>query len=144
MGTTVEDRCSGWAVDEKIRGAVRAQPGGILAGLASGARAVDARLLAPALARGCPLAGQILAETAEDLAFALSHAVHLFHPAAIVLGGGLALVGEPWRGAVAAALPRFVMRAFTPVPRVSLAALGGDAVPAGALLLAAGHRRRAG
>lgn len=136
-GTIVEDRCSGWAVDKKIRAlkdsgglgqlmqALPAVPGG------------EARFLAAAAASGDPLALQVLAETADDLAFALSHAVHLFHPAIIVLGGGLSLIGERWRTAVEAALPRFVMTAFLPPPPVRLASLGEDVVPAGALLLAA-------
>ena len=59
------------------------------------------------------------------------------HPETIVLGGGLSLVGEPLRAAVAAALGRFVMQAFMPGPRVALAALREEAVPIGALLLAA-------
>src|SRR5438093_8933159 len=51
-------------------------------------------------------AKRILNETAEDLAFGLSHVVHLFHPEVIVLGGGLSLVGEPLRAAVEGALRR--------------------------------------
>jgi aspartate kinase len=34
-------------------------------------------------------------EFAQDLAFGLSHVVHLLHPEVIVLGGGLSLIGEP-------------------------------------------------
>jgi glucokinase len=68
----------------------------------------------------------------------LSHAVHLLHPEILVMGGGLSLVGEPLRAAVAAALPRFVMEAFLPPPPLRLAKLGEDAVPVGALCLAAG------
>ena len=84
------------------------------------------------------MAQRILAETAEDLAFALSHTVHLLHPEIIVLGGGLAQVGEPLRAAVGSALPRFIMEAFLPTPPVCLAKLDEDAVPVGALLLAGG------
>ena len=62
--------------------------------------------------------------------------VHLFHPEVIVLGGGLALVGEPLRAAVAAALPGFLMEVFQPGPKMRLAALAEDAVPVGALLMA--------
>lgn len=136
QGTTVEDRCSGWAVDKKVRDLAGRNPGSALARLAAGMNGGEARALDAALVEKCPLAQQILAETAEDLAFALSHATHLFHPEVIVLGGGLALMGEPWREAVARALPRFVMNAFAPGPRVRLAGLGEDMVPVGALLLA--------
>ncbi len=135
-GTIVEDRCSGWAMDKKVRERAKAEPWSILGKLTADSDRGEARALAPALQQNCPLAKQILAETAEDLAFALSHVVHLFHPEVILLGGGLALIGEPWRAAVAAELPRFVMHAFQPVPPVKLTALGEDIVPIGALLLA--------
>lgn len=139
-GTTVEERCSGWAVDRRIASLVndwsgpsaladlvraQAQPGG------------EARHLAPALAAGDELAGRIVTEVADDLGFALSHAVQLFHPQAVVMGGGLSLVGEPLRSAVAAALPRYVMDSFQPGPPVFLPGLGEDSVPVGALALAA-------
>jgi len=137
QGTILEDRCSGWAVDKKIRELSALNPGSALTRLAAGKTGGEARALGPALRENCPLAQQILNGTAEDLAFALSHAIHLFHPQAVVLGGGLALIGEPWREAVTTALPRFVMHAFAPGPQVRLAALGEDAVPVGALLLAA-------
>lgn len=136
-GTIVEDRCSGWAVDRKVRDAARARPQSVLGRLCAGQHGGEARHLATALAQGDPDAQAILHSTATDHAFALSHVVHLFHPAVIVLGGGLALLGEPWRAAVEEQLPRFVMEAFHPVPPVKLAALGEDVVPVGALALAA-------
>src|SRR5206468_11986182 len=99
----------------------------------------EAKHLAAALRAGDAEARQILDDVADDLAFALSHAVHLLHPRVIVLGGGLSLVGEPLRAAVAERLPALVMQAFHPAPEVRVAALGEDAVPVGALELA---RRR--
>ncbi|HAM71250.1 MAG TPA: sugar kinase [Verrucomicrobiales bacterium] len=137
-GVIVEQRCSGWAVDRRIREAIQAEPGGALARRAAGLGRGEARHLAAAVAEQDPLAGRILSETAEDLAFALSHVVHLFHPEVIVLGGGLSLVGEPLRSAVAGMLPRFLMEVFHPGPRIALAALAEDPVPVGALLLTRG------
>jgi glucokinase len=136
-GATVESRCAGWAVDRQVRAAIAAAPDGALARLAAGQHGAEARHLTAALAQADPEARRILAETAADLAFGLSHAVHLVHPAVIVLGGGLSLLGEPLRQAVAAALPALIMEAFQPGPQIRLAALGEDAVPVGALLLAA-------
>lgn len=178
-GVIVEQRCSGWAVDRRIREAIKHEPDSQLAQLAgkshrrenrllihrssantaTGAAALaaesgsgatkaalpnevpaaggEARFLKPALEAGDALARRILDETAEDLAFALSHVVQLMHPAAIILGGGLSLVGEPLREAVARQLRRFIMEVFGAGPTVQLAALGEDAVPVGALLLAA-------
>ena len=136
-GVTVEDRCSGWAVDAKILAAAGRNPTSVLARLISGMVRGQARELARALGESCPIARSILSEVAEDLAFGLSHVTHLLHPEVIVLGGGLSLIGEPLRAAVATALRRFVMEAFAPGPQVALAALQEDAVPVGALLLAA-------
>lgn len=135
-GTIVESRCSGWAVDAKIRELIKAEPRGLLAQLVAGSTSGEAKWLAPALAKRDAAAKRILDETAEDLAFGLSHVVQLFHPEVIVLGGGLSLVGEPLRAAVERALPRFTMEAFAPGPQIRLAALGEDAVPIGALHLA--------
>jgi glucokinase len=94
----------------------------------------EARHLAAALPD--PAAQRILRETAEDLAFALSHVVHLFHPQIIVIGGGLSGIGEPLRVVVETALRPLMMEVFLPGPRVVLAALGEDAVPVGALEMA--------
>ena len=134
LGTIVEDRCSGWAVDAKIRALKSTEPSSALVKMIGETRGGEARYLAAALPD--PSAKRILQETAEDLAFALSHVTHLFHPQVIVIGGGLAGVGEPLRAAVEAALRGFVMDAFAPGPRVVLAGLGEDAVPVGALELA--------
>ncbi len=139
-GVIVEHRCSGWAVDRKIREACKREPWSPLSQLTADADADhgEARALAPALAQGDALAQRILDEVVDDLAFGLSHVTQLMHPEVIVLGGGLSLVGEPLRAAVATALKRYVMEAFVPGPRVALAGLGEDAVPVGALLLAQG------
>jgi glucokinase len=137
-GTVVESRCSGWAVDRRIREAVSRDAGSVLAGLVRADPGSEARHLLAACALGERAATRILEETADDLAYALSHVVHLMHPAVILLGGGLARVGEPLRAAVARCLEAQLMEAFRPGPAVELARLGEDAVPVGALLLAAG------
>lgn len=135
-GTTIESRCAGWAVDARIRELNRQAPAGVLAHLAGSEARGEARHLAAALGQGDAAATRILCEVAEDLALGLSHVVHLFHPQVIILGGGLSGVGEPLRASVAAALVGFTMAAFQPGPEIRLAALGEDAVPVGALLLA--------
>jgi glucokinase len=135
-GAIVESRCSGWAVDRKVRALVKQKPDSSLARLVGEAKRAQAKSLGTALAQADPDAVRILETTAEDLAFGLSHVVHLLHPEVIVIGGGLSLLGEPLRSAVAQALPKFIMDAFAPGPQVVLAALGEDAVPVGALELA--------
>jgi glucokinase len=139
-GATVESRCSGWAVDERIRRAVRKEPGSGLGKLMSlrsrsGAKR-EAQYLTAALRQGDSVAERILADLAEDLAFGLSHAVHLFHPEMIILGGGLSKIGAPLRAAARQKLRGFLMKAFLPGPEIRLAGLAEDAVPVGALVMA--------
>jgi glucokinase len=136
LGTIVEARCSGWAVDARIRELRVKEPKSLLAGLIGEKVGGEARHLAAAWQQGDAAAKRLLQETAEDLAFGLSHVVHLFHPEIIVLGGGLSGVGAPLRASVESALRPFTMEAFAPGPTIALAALGEDAVPTGALELA--------
>jgi|SRR5436190_9827775 len=136
QGTIVESRCSGWAVDARIRDLNAHEANSVLAHLTKGTKGGEAKHLDEAIKQGDRGARQILSETAEDLAFGLSHVVHLFHPQIIIIGGGLAGVGERLRVAVEKHLAVFVMDAFAPGPRLALAALGEDAVPIGALELA--------
>jgi glucokinase len=137
-GRIVEDACSGWAVDRRIRAAVVGQEGFLAGAVGSqSSEGGESRHLRSAIDAGDPLARKILGDVADDLAFALSHAVHLFHPEIIVVGGGLSLVGEPLRAAMAEALPAYLMEVFRPGPQVALAGLGEDSVPIGALALAA-------
>jgi glucokinase len=135
-GTVVESRCSGWAIDRRIRESANADPNSVLALLLPETPGKESSFLPAALAQRDAIALKILRELSDDLAVALSHVVHLFHPACMVLGGGLANVGEPLRAAIEETLPGFVMKAFHPPPPLRLTKHGEDAVPMGALLLA--------
>ncbi len=140
-GTIVEECCSGWAVNKKVREHVESAPDSPLAKLVRGKTGDEARWLSVALETSDADAMRIIDETASVLAFALSHVVHLFHPAVIVLGGGLSLIGEPWRGAVARHLPQHLMDGFAPGPEIRLSSLGENVVPIGMLHLAAERLR---
>lgn len=142
-GTLLEERCSGWALDARIRDVVgtRTDDESALARcvLQAGNVGGESRWLARALQEKDALALFLLEQWADDLAFGLGHVVQLFHPQAIILGGGLSLVGLPLLRVVQDALPRYVMDAFQPGPTLFLAGLGEGAVPAGCLLLAGQH-----
>jgi glucokinase len=135
-GDTLESCCSGWAVDEKVRSAIQANPGGPLATLAADATKGQARFLKDAVAEGDAAAYTILQSTADDLAFALSHVVHLFHPEIIIVGGGLSMLGKPFTDAISSALPKYLLKSFVPAPHIKTAALREMVVPIGALQLA--------
>ena len=134
-GPTVEDRCSGWATDRAIRAAIADAPDCTLAQLIGSETSGEAKHLNAALAQDDSIAQTIFATLTRDLAFALSHVTHLFHPQVITLGGGLALIGESLRQGIAEKLPGFLMEIYSNGPEIKLAELGEDAVPVGALLL---------
>ena len=134
-GTTVEDRCSGWAVDNAIRDAAKNNPDCPLAQLLVKETGGEAKYLAESLAQDDPVAQDILDTLTHDLAFALSHVTHLFHPQVVILGGGLSLVSAPLRKGIEKQLPQFLMETYGNGPQLKLAELGEDAVPVGALLL---------
>ena len=138
QGTILESRCSGWAVNDRLRDLRTTQPDGLLARLIGDTRGSEARHLVTALQQKDPIAKRLVEEVAGDLAYGLSHVVHLLHPQIILLGGGLSGIGEPLRAAVETALQGFIMDAFAPGPQIKLAGLGEDAVPVGALALARG------
>jgi glucokinase len=136
-GRTVEESCSAWAVNAWIRGRVLQRKSvGLLADLAAKNKVVETKALLPAMEAGDPDALEIFEATTADIAFALSHVVHLFHPDTIIIGGGLSLMGEPLRASVEGKLRLLIMDAFQPGPSVRLSKLKADVVPVGALILA--------
>jgi glucokinase len=136
-GRTVQNSCSGWAINEKVKKFVAENTKSFLADATKKYTAVEAKALAQGLDQQDQASIQLFNETIDDLAFGLSHVVHLIHPEIIILGGGFSLVGESLRTSVKSSLQHFIMDAFQPGPAVELSSLKEDAVPVGALILAA-------
>ena len=137
-GTILENSCSGWAVDKKIRNYIKNNPDSIIAGIVGDEKSGETKYLLQAIENGDAGADIILQETADDLAFGLSHAVHIIHPEVIILGGGLSLIGDPLIKAVEKNLQGYLMDAITP-PKICIAELKEDAVCVGAALMAKKH-----
>lgn len=134
-GTILENSCSGWAVDKKIREYVRKHPQSKLAALSGGQIGGESRYLSEAIRLGEEGARCILEDTADDLAFGLSHMVHLVNPEIIILGGGFSMTGEIFREKVEEYLPRYLMKAMDP-PIIRLSELREDVVCVGAAWMA--------
>ncbi|GAB3169254.1 ROK family protein [Telluribacter humicola] len=136
QGDSLESVCSGWALNNTIREKLPSLPETSYLKKAIGeATSHEARYLSEALKNNDPAARDILMQYADNLAFGLSHVVHLFHPEIIILGGGVSLIGDPLLNAVRLALPAYVVSTLHPVPVIALSQLGEDVVPTGALLL---------
>ncbi len=132
-GQIVENQCSGWAADKKIRAFINENPNSRLAKIEG---RFDAEILGIALAKNDNDAKELLAEIANDIAFSLSHVIHLINPEIIILGGGLSLLGEPLINAIKSEIKKYIMDAILPGPKIVTAKLDEDVVPIGTLLLA--------
>lgn len=141
-GRTIQDSCSGWAVNDKIRERIAMKPGSNLGVLSRRYKGAEAKSLLPAMEANDPDAVGIFEDMMNDLAFGLSHVVHLFHPDSIIIGGGLSFIGEPLRKGVEDRVGTFIMDAFRPGPWIRLSKLRADAVPVGALILAGQHWKK--
>jgi glucokinase len=139
-GRTVESSCSVLAIEEKIREANKKYPGSHLATLTSKLNAGEFKFLGQAVDAGDDVAKEILESTADDLAFSLSHAVHLLHPETVIIGGEGSLACDRLRNFVEEKLRHYLMDAFHPGPDIQLSKLKEDAVAIGALALAIQHR----
>lgn len=135
-GATVQNSCSGWAVNEKIRAANKQHPGTILDALARNLNGNESSVLAEAIKRKDAIAIDILEHTLDDLAFALSHVIHLLNPEIIILGGGLSLMGDILREGIESRMKKYLLDALQPGPVIQLAMLKENVVPIGAVSLA--------
>lgn len=132
-GTTVEDACSGWAVDRQIREIIVKFPSSVLAKLVAEGPGNEARHLKTAIEQDDKIAKEIFKDTMDSLAFALSHVVHLLSPDVIIIGGGLSLMGEMIIQEIQNKLPGYLMEVFQPIPMIKLSGLQEGSVPAGAI-----------
>lgn len=143
-GATLESRCSGWAVNRKVKDHMAKYPESRMAKMHAAASEQEARLLLPALVNGDTDALQLMDEITDDLAFALSHIVHLFNPDILVIGGGLSHLQQHLQNPLEARLTRYLMHAMRPAPPLKMAMLGEAVVPVGALALANNKGRQQG
>ena len=100
------------------------------------ARIVDATAVFQLAAQGISSADAVLDRAATALGLGLAGLVHTLDPELIVVGGGLAAWGEPWRERLDRAIRARVMASFRDHFEVRLAQFGPDAGVAGAGALA--------
>jgi len=140
----LEEWASGWGIQHYVRQrlAEGAFPDSLLRGLpAVPPQQLTTAHVAQAARQGDALARHALARAHEALADALCHVIALLCPVRVIIGGGVALIGddllfEPLRQLVA-------QRVFTPfagLTQILPAALGEAMVLHGALVLARQHR----
>jgi glucokinase len=137
-GRTVESWASGWGIGATARAQATADPVGsaTVCAIAGSGAAITAQHVGQAAARGDPFAQAVLATAIAALAEGLTHVITLLCPQRIVLGGGVALIGEPFVGPLRQALAERTFAPFAGLTEVVLAELGESVVVQGALALA--------
>jgi glucokinase len=99
--------------------------------------ALTPEVIAQAARQGDGLARQVVREAGEALGRQLASLVHVFNPQVIVVGGGVAQIGEALFAAIQVALRASTMHpAFLDGLEVRPAALGDDSGLVGAMILA--------
>jgi len=138
---TLENIASGWAIGRYARECILRDPigGATLMALAGKVEQVTAETVAAAANDGDPLAARVLDRALDALADAICAVIVLVCPRRVVIGGGVALIGEsmffePLRRRIETR----VFRPFAGLTDVVPAALGETVVVHGALALARG------
>ena len=132
----LEDLCSGWAIDRRARRLAAAEADGRLLALAGGdLDRIDAPAVARAAGEGDPTASRLLDDVAETLAVALASAAAVVAPERVVVGGGVAGMGEVLFGRLRRALARRIFVTIAEGCQVVPADMIEQNVLVGALLL---------
>ncbi|MGI5244431.1 ROK family protein [Dactylosporangium sp. CA-139066] len=131
----LETVASGPAIVRAARRALAAGEPSALAGLDG----FDARDVAAAAQAGDALAGAVIAAAGEHLGLAASWLINAYNPALVVVGGGLAAIGDLLLDPLRAAVERHALAPALRGVEIRASMLGPDAEVRGAVLLALQH-----
>ncbi|MBX7257712.1 MAG: ROK family protein [Candidatus Hydrogenedentes bacterium] len=133
----VENLCSGWALERRVRANAPLPAASPLAQLCNGHREqITCAMLAQAAAQGDAYALVAIEEVALGIGTALSNVITLLHPERIAMGGGVSLMGDILLDPIRRHVDALVFRPYRNRYEIVPAALGEDVVLAGGLLLA--------
>ncbi len=133
----LETLASGTAIARAARECVARGVPTLMGDLAEGVpERITAQLVAEAARRGDKEAGEILTGAMEYLGIGMANLVNLFNPQLIVIGGGVANIGERLFRPVRQAIERNAFRMAAQVVRVVPAELGDDVGVLGAAAVA--------
>ena len=136
-GKTMESSVSGWALNKKLNYYSDTNPNSQLAILVNKSQTDATKNLMTAINQNDFGARAILDETIDDLAYGLSHVVHIVNPDVIILGGGLSNLGDYLSMTLTQALREYLMDVLKEkLPVIKLYGLKEDTVPLGAVVLA--------
>lgn len=142
-GTTLESCCSGWALNNKLKHYIESHPESALAKYAEEDSGNASKYLLKAIQNGDEHADIIFQEMIDNLAYGLSHLIHLVNPEVIIMGGGLSLIGDYLKESLNQRLPNYLMETMKyKLPDIRMAELGELVVPLGAILYAINEMKK--
>lgn len=131
----LESFVAGWAIAREGQLVATTEDGRAIVA-AAGGKPITATVIAAAAQAGDPAAIAILARAGRALGAAIGAFINIFNPQLVVIGGGVASLGDQLLGPAKAAIPQYCMQA----PRSSFAlawsSLGDDTALYGAAALA--------
>jgi glucokinase len=120
----VEAYCSGWAIARDGQALVRAGRGSAIRAAADNPDDIDARAVSEAAERGDEGALLILERAGHALGAALASFANVFNPEMIVIGGGLASIGDPLLGPAERAFHAYALPAISETVTITESSLG--------------------
>ncbi|HEO71603.1 MAG TPA: ROK family protein, partial [Candidatus Hydrogenedentes bacterium] len=135
----LENLCSGWSWEGRLRRAMRFDADTPLARLCEGdPERITAALVGEAARQGDAGAEKAIEQVASSIGVAIANVVSLFHPERIALGGGVSLLGETLLEPIRRHVDRRAFGPFRGRYDIVPCELGESVVLVGALLLAGG------
>ena len=135
----LENLCSGWSIEKRLRTSCSLDAGSPLHRLCGGdPQHITCALLGEAAHEGDPAAVGAIDDAARGIGLALANVITLIHPERIAVGGGVSLLGDVLIGPVRKHVDALCFGAFRGKYEIVPCALGEDVVLVGSLLLAPG------
>jgi glucokinase len=131
----LESFASGWAIQRDAEAVATTEDGDLLRKLA-GDGDIHAGIVAEAARHGDPAACQVLDRAGRALGAAMGSFVNLFDPEMIVIGGGVAALGDLLMGPATLAMPTHSFADMRAEMRLAYSSLGDDTGLYGAAALA--------
>ncbi len=133
----LENVCSGWSIERRLRARADIQPGSPLSTLSGGdTGTLTCAMLGEAARMGDPVASEELAHVGNAVGIALANVLTLFHPEKIAMGGGVSLLGDILLNPIREGVAKHVFGVYRGKYDIVPCELAESVVLVGALLLA--------
>lgn len=136
----VEDLCSGWAIERRLRSPGYVPDGSLLMEMCGGRReTLRCAMLEKAARQGDSFARAEIERTADSLSTGLSNVITLFSPECVAIGGGVSHMGDVLLDPVRRMVAERVFISAADRYRIVQCTFGDQVVLVGSLLYAARH-----